>query len=243
LDEHEEQGRPHITLSMIVRNEENRYLRQALETHRPWIDRAVIIDDGSTDGTVALCRELLDGIPLVLVENAASRFADEVSLRKQQWEETVATEPEWILNLDADEILTRDFGAVRDLLLSGHEDAIYFRLFDMWSETHYREDEFWQAHAYYRPFLVRYHPGMSYEWKETPQHCGRFPLTIQHWSYGCHAPRVKHYGWAREEDRIRKYNRYQALDPEARYGWKEQYESILDQAPRLLLWSEIGEGE
>ncbi|WKL03829.1 hypothetical protein Q0F98_10840 [Paenibacillus amylolyticus] len=148
------------------------------------------------DGTVALCRELLDGIPLVLVENAASRFADEVSLRKQQWEETVATNPEWILNLDADEILTSDFGVVQDLLLSGNEDAIYFRLFDMWSETHYREDKFWQAHAYYRPFLIRYHPGMSYEWKETPQHCGRFPLTIQHWSYGCHAPRVKHYGWA-----------------------------------------------
>lgn len=238
MDGHEEHGRPHITLSMIVRNEENRYLRQALERHRPWIDRAVIIDDGSTDATVGLCRELLDGIPLVLVENAASRFADEVSLRKQQWKETVATDPEWILNLDADEILTSDFGLVRDLLLSGNEDAIYFRLFDMWSETHYREDEFWQAHAYYRPFLIRYHPGMNYEWKETPQHCGRFPLTIQHWSYGCHAPRVKHYGWAREEDRIRKYERYQALDPEARYGWKEQYESILDQEPRLLAWFE-----
>lgn len=230
--------RPHVTLSMIVRNEEHRYLRQALETHRPWIDRAVIIDDGSTDSTVALCREMLEGIPLTLIVNPDSLFADEVSLRKQQWETTVATGPEWILNLDADEILTTDFGIVRNQLLGGTEDAIYFRLFDMWSETHYRDDQYWQAHAYYRPFLVRYRPEWSYEWKETPQHCGRFPLTIQHFAYGCHSPRVKHYGWARAEDRIRKYERYQALDPDARYGWKEQYESILDTEPRLLQWSE-----
>ncbi|RAW11840.1 glycosyl transferase family 2 [Paenibacillus taichungensis] len=223
---------------MIVRNEEHRYLRQALETHRPWIDRAVIIDDGSTDQTVALCQEMLEGIPLTLIVNPASLFADEVSLRKQQWETTVATGPEWILNLDADEILTTDFGIVRNQLLSGTEDAIYFRLFDMWSDTHYREDQYWQAHAYYRPFLVRYRPEWSYEWKETPQHCGRFPLTIQHFAYGCHSSRVKHYGWARAEDRIRKYERYQTLDPDARYGWKEQYESILDAEPRLLQWLE-----
>ncbi|MFE6078574.1 hypothetical protein ACFVQB_29420 [Paenibacillus sp. NPDC057886] len=49
---------------------------------------------------------------------------------------------------------------------------------------------------------------------------------------------MKYYGWARAEDRIRKYERYQALDPDARYGWKEQYESILDAEPRLLQWSE-----
>ncbi|WP_405153951.1 glycosyltransferase family 2 protein [Paenibacillus sp. FSL K6-0108] len=230
--------RPHVTLSMIVRNEEHRYLGQALETHRPWIDRAVIIDDGSTDRTVALCQEILADIPLTLIVNPASLFADEVSLRKQQWETTVATGPEWILNLDADEILTTDFGIVRNQLLSGTEDAIYFRLFDMWSESHYREDQYWQAHTYYRPFLVRYRADWSYEWKETPQHCGRFPLTIQHFAYGCHSPRVKHYGWARAEDRIHKYERYQALDPDARYGWKEQYESILDAEPRLLQWTE-----
>ncbi|MGV2887013.1 glycosyltransferase family 2 protein [Paenibacillus taichungensis] len=238
MEDREATTRPHVTLSMIVRNEEHRYLRQALETHRPWIDRAVIIDDGSTDHTVALCQEMLEGIPLTLVVNPASLFADEVSLRKQQWETTVASGPEWILNLDADEILTTDFGTVRNQLLGGTEDAIYFRLFDMWSDTHYREDQYWQAHAYYRPFLVRYRPEWSYEWKETPQHCGRFPLTIQHFAYGCHSPRVKHYGWARAEDRIRKYERYKALDPDARYGWKEQYESILDAEPRLLQWSE-----
>ena len=40
-----------LTLSMIVKNEENRYLERALKEHKKYIDSAVIIDDGSTDRT------------------------------------------------------------------------------------------------------------------------------------------------------------------------------------------------
>lgn len=38
---------------MIVKNEENRYLKKVLEALRHYIDEAVIIDDGSTDQTPA----------------------------------------------------------------------------------------------------------------------------------------------------------------------------------------------
>jgi len=47
-----------LTLSMVVHNEADRYLRRALEAHRAYIDEAVIIDDGSTDESVELCREV-----------------------------------------------------------------------------------------------------------------------------------------------------------------------------------------
>ena len=33
----------------------------------------------------------------------------EVELRKKQWSETIKTNPDWILNLDADEILEDGF--------------------------------------------------------------------------------------------------------------------------------------
>ncbi|NRS18714.1 glycosyltransferase family 2 protein [Brevibacillus sp. HB1.4B] len=231
--------RAKLTLSMIVKNEGNRYLRQALEAHKDFIDAAVIIDDGSIDHTVDLCREVLKGIPLQLVQNATSQFSNEVALRKQQWQETIQTEPEWILNLDADEIMDSAFPSnVSDILEQQTYEAIYFRLYDMWSETHYREDVYWKAHHYYRPFMIKYRPDFPYIWRETPQHCGRFPLSINQFPYLCHPSRVKHFGWARLEDRQSKYNRYQLLDPDARYGWKEQYESILDQHPNLLEWVE-----
>lgn len=227
-----------LTLSMIVKNESERYLERALLAHREWIDAAVIIDDGSTDDTPNLCKRLLDGIPLKLITNPLSQFSNEVVLRKQQWQETIQTDPDWVLNLDADEVMGKEFGQqVNDLLDSCKQDAIYFRLYDMWDDTHYREDMYWRAHLFYRPFLIHYRKGFPYTWKNTPQHCGRFPDSIHHFSFFCHAARVQHFGWARHEDRIAKYSRYQQLDPEARYGWKEQYESILDATPIVRPWA------
>ncbi|SFS71375.1 glycosyltransferase family 2 protein [Paenibacillus sp. BC26] len=228
-----------ITLSMVVRNEAGRYLRRALLHHREFIDAAVIIDDCSDDDTVAICQEMLAGIPVKIVINERSEFSNEIELRKRQWEETAATNPEWILNLDADEIFEANMRDFVPTLVNQHAiDTFAFRLYDMWSETHYREDSYWQAHLFYRPFLVRYRPEAIYRWKETPQHCGRFPLTVLDFPFAAHEARLMHFGWATPEDRQHKYDRYMRLDLDAKYGWKAQYDSILDPAPLLKAWSD-----
>lgn len=228
-----------ITLSMIVRNEGDRYLKRVLQAAKPYIDNAVIVDDASDDNTVAICEEVLQGVPLKMVRNDRSLFSNEVNLRKLQFEETIKTNPDWILVLDADEIFENAFkDQIKELITNDAIDAYYFRLYDFWDEEHYRDDQYWSAHNYYRPFLIRYKPSMHYDWKETAQHCGRFPSTIMHFAYGLSNLRLKHYGWAKENDRIAKYERYQKLDPNAEYGWKEQYESILDKNPKLVKWQE-----
>ncbi|UHA72580.1 glycosyltransferase [Paenibacillus sp. 481] len=228
-----------LTLSMTVHNEADRYLSRVLQRYRPIIDQAVIIDDGSTDHTVSVCEEILNGIPLHLIRNEASNFKEEHRLRKQQWEATLSTDPDWILNVDADELFDQQLDQHIEALLRQHVyDAFYFRLYDMWNETHYREDYFWRAHLIYRPFLVRPHCLASTAWKETNQHCGRFPLEIEQLSFACHSARIQHFGWATPQDRLHKAERYRLLDPEGQYGWLEQYESILDPAPPLVAWEE-----
>lgn len=230
---------PRITLSMVMRNEAEHYLRRVLESAREYITDAVIIDDASTDNSVAICEEVLKGIPLHIIKNEKSRFANEYQLRQQQWEETIKINPEWILVLDADQVFEDRFkDEVKKLISKPDVDAYYFRLYDFWDEEHYREDSFWQAHLNFKPFLFRYKPGLTYVWKETPQHCGSYPLTILEFPYECSDLRLKHYGWAKEEDRVAKFERYQKLDPGAKYGWQAQYDSILDPSPNLVAWHE-----
>lgn len=230
---------PKITLSMIVKNEANRYLKEVLEAAKEYIFSAVIIDDASTDNTVEICKEILSDIPLTLIENKNSTFSNEYILRKQQFEETIKTNPEWILVLDADEIFEKKFkDKIFDIIANTKADAIYFRLYDFWDENHYRDDKYWSGHTRFWNFLIRYNSKINYEWLETPVHCGRFPKNISDFPYELSDLRIKHYGWMREEDRLLKYKRYMESDPLGTYGWKEQYDSILDKNPNLVEWIE-----
>ncbi|NGX34272.1 MAG: hypothetical protein K1060chlam1_00623 [Candidatus Anoxychlamydiales bacterium] len=230
---------PRITLSMVIHNEANRYLRKVLEKAKEYITDAVIIDDASTDDSAEICLDILKGIPLHLIINSKIKFSHEVNLRKQQWEETIKTNPDWIINLDADEVFEDNFkDKIHDIINSKDFDAIAFRIYDFWDENHYRDDQYWLGSHYYYIQLIRYIPDIEYYWLEKPQHCGRFPQNIHQFKKHLSDLRMKHYGWAKYEDRLEKYQRYQKYDPDFKYGWKEQYESILDENPNLIKWIE-----
>ena len=226
-----------ITLAMLVHNEADRYLERVLKHASLYIDEAVILDDASEDNTVEVCKNVLSGIPLTIVSNLEPGFNNEIMLRKQLWEMATATDPDWVLFLDADEIFEdKTAEIIRELAKAQEVDLYSFRLYDMWNENSYREDTYWRAHTIFRPFMVRYISEINYIWKETPQHCGRLPLNIYQLPGELSQLRLKHLGWMKEEDRLYKYNRYKKLDPDAVYGIAEQYESILDPQPNLILW-------
>ena len=87
--------------------------------------------------------------------------------------------PEWILNIDADQIFeVKMREEIHHLINQNEIDVWCFRLYDFWDENHYRDDAMWCAHKTYRSFLLRYKKDFNYTWKETPQHCGHFPKNI-----------------------------------------------------------------
>ena len=218
---------------MVVKNEENRFLEQMLLSAKAYVDFILIIDDASTDNTVAICEKVLTNFPHKIIKNHTSLFENETNLRTFQWQETLKLNPNWILILDADELFEDTiFDKIEDLLQTT-KDAIYFRLFDFWSETHYRDDALWYAHRTYRPFMMRNKESMAYSFKDAAQHCGRFPLEITQLSYELSDIRLKHLGWSREIDRKNKFERYLQLDPNGEFGNMHQYLSICDENPNL----------
>jgi len=224
-----------IVLSMVVRNEAGPVLERVLRHAASYVDAAVIVDDASTDDTVAACHAALGDLPHEVITLDRSRFAQEHELRRLQWEHTLAAEPDWILNLDADEVFEdaiRDH--VRALVDQTLVDAISFRLYDMWNETQYRADEHWRAHTFHRIFLMRPVPGMAADWPEADQHAGRFPPAVHDLEQWTCTVRLKHLGWSSEAVRHAKHDRYRRLDPDGRWGSAAHYASILDEDPALV---------
>ena len=226
-----------LTLVMLVRNEADRYLPIMLQQIVPIIDEAVIVDDASTDNTPELYKDILTKAakPFRIVQNTKTGFDDEVNLRKQAWDLAVADNPDWMLFLDADEIFEEKAETELRLLLDDPRWDFYaFRLYDFWDASHYRDDPNWQAHNFYRPFLVRYQFNFDYQWCNQPLHCGRLPVNINALPGTISKLRIKHLGWSSPEDRKRKYDFYMTRDPGGNYGSLKQYRSILDPDPNLV---------
>ncbi len=228
-----------LTLGMLVHNEADRFLPRVLQHAARYVDEAVILDDASSDDTVAVCRNCLQDLPLLLHSNREPGFHNEVQLRQQLWKLLLEQDPDWILILDADEMLEeRVVAEINQLLQQPNIDVYGFRTFDFWNSTHYREDNLWRGHLHYKPYLMRYQPGFIYQWLETPLHCGRFPVNINALPVGLSDLRLIHLGWSTERDRQNKYQRYIQLDGDGKYGNIRQYHSILDPAPNLVQWEE-----
>ena len=80
-----------LSVTVITKNEVN-FIRTCLDSVR-WADEIIIVDSGSTDGTVEICREYTDKIMLT----------DWPGFGPQKNRALAMAKSEWVLSLDADE--------------------------------------------------------------------------------------------------------------------------------------------
>lgn len=224
-----------IIAGMLVKNEAGRWLRQVCAILQEISDEFIIVDDGSCDGTVDICLEYVK--PENIYVNKESLWeTNEVQRRKELFDlcmKKSENQDDWILIIDADEIIYNHKKVRQSMILADNTiDCFAFRLFDMWSSTHFRSDNYWYAHAHYWPMAFRARK-KDYIWNNQGLHCGRFPVNCGGLAINTDF-KIKHMGWSTPEDRQKKYDRYMRIDPKGKYGILEQYLSILDENPKLV---------
>jgi hypothetical protein len=219
--------RPRLLALLAVRDG-MRHLPGFVRNVAPQVDGIVALDDGSRDGSAELLAECDSVLALLRVPPGRPEW-DEVGNHRALVAAALRLGAEWILCVDADERVERDFRTraervIRRGRLLGYS-AYAVRLRELWDEPgQYRVDGIWGRKAMARLFRAR----EDHQFDPAPLHGvkaplqarrrGRFPLADLN---------VYHLGMLRAEDRLARRRRYELADPERRWQ-RIGYEYLTD---------------
>lgn len=226
-----------LIVGMLVKNEANRYLKEALDDISVYSDGIVILDNGSTDDTISICKSYSKLLNLE-VDNTDFKI-DELHLRRKLVEMCFAQNPDWILILDADEVMENKFKTELPKMMLNEENNWYsFSHHHFWGDKiHYRVDKLWEPHNK-AICMFRYDKNINYYWSNKSFACGRIPHSMLGTKGEYTWIRIKHYGYANPKDIKRKYEWYKEQDPNGQWHQKEHLESIKDTEVSLMEWKD-----
>jgi hypothetical protein len=162
-----------LWVASLVRNEANRFLPRALDVWRDLADEILVLDDCSDDGSDEIARRA--GAYVSCRFPGMRAWGTEAPARRELWDLAwnSASEGDYILFLDADMIPARNPRPLMDT----EADSVFFVLYDLWSPTTYREDDFWQGHLHHRLWMVRKREtNLAWTWSARGIHTGHVPL-------------------------------------------------------------------
>ena len=221
-----------LIAGLLIKNEADRYLRKCLDDLVQYVDGFVVVDNGSTDDSVKICQSYEKC--LVVQINSISWQTGESTLRQELFNLICKYNPEWVLIIDGDEIFEEKFKQLLPKLMNSQDFDWYgFKIFHFWgNETFYRIDKLWRPHnGYIR--MCRYKPNFDYIWADAVAG-SPLPTNVHKVLMGKKTKtRIKHLGYANQEDIKRKFDRYINRNDEHQ---KEHIKSILDKEIVLEKW-------
>lgn len=193
---------------MLRVKSEARWIARVIESILPICDRVFVMDDHSDDDTLYRCQS----IPNVNAFESPFNGLNESRDKNHLLEIVMKEQPEWIVAIDGDEVLTTTAIEPLRAAMQGPSPCLSLRVLYLWD----REDQVRVDGVYgdfHRESVFRPDGSRFQENGGANFHCGNVPWQIrQHRQVLSNVP-LLHFGYMHRGDRIRKYKFYNAADP------------------------------
>ncbi len=212
-----------------------RFLPGYFSNVAPQVDGIVALDDGSTDGSREYLADRSEVLEMICVHPERHEW-DEVGNYRALVAAALRHEPEWLISIDADERLERQFRRRAERVIRrGTRLGIggyTVRLLELWgSADRYRADGVWGQKAPPRLFRARH----DHEFDDRRLHSGKAPLQAGRKGVYPRADlNVYHLRMIRPQDRLARRRRYETADPEARFQPSIGYRYLTDESGLVL---------
>lgn len=179
-------------------------LLRCLESLASYCDGIVIYDDGSTDESFGLYSRFTSHY----IHSDKNDFQNELSHKQELIEYCKRLGADWILRIDADEVIEpRGVSEVRSLISDTSKTGWAFHMVNLWrSPAFYRVDNGYNDVVFNR--LWRVHPDLHFN-VQTGLHLTNYPVGATD-NEGFTDIQIIHYGFASDKAILEKYYMYKA---------------------------------
>ena len=180
-----------LSVTIITKNEEKN-IGRCLESLK-WADEIVVVDTGSTDRTVEICRQFTDRI----YNESWHGYGKQKNICAGH------TKNRWVLNVDADEVVTPESAQeIQDILKTGPQYPVYHL-----PRKNFFGDRWVRFGGWYPDRILRLYDKNEIAFSEVQVHERLSPDE----NAGSLKNPLIHYSYSNREDYVQRQDRYSTL--------------------------------